>query len=109
MVKPLLNADRERNELSSYRQLYTISFLSKVLETVCLKQLIEHLSKKPPLEKLQLAYRRDHSVETAVTKVYNNLIINETRGKDTILVFLDLSAAFETVDRDMLLLELMTL
>ena len=38
------------------------------------------------LPKLQSAYRRNHSVETAVTKVYNDVIINKSQGKDTILV-----------------------
>ena len=69
VVKPLLKAGKDRDELSSYRPLYNTSFLSKVLETACLKQLNEHLSKMPALQKLQSAYRRNHSVETAVTKV----------------------------------------
>ena len=43
-------------------------------------------------------YRRIHSVETAVTKVYDDLIYKKSQGKDTILVSLDLSAAFDTVD-----------
>ena len=54
------------------------------------------------LQKLQSAYRRNNSVETGVTKVYNDLIINKSRGEDTILVMLDLSAAFDTVDQDTL-------
>ena len=39
VVKPLLKAGKDRDEFSSYRPLYNASFLSKVLETACLKQL----------------------------------------------------------------------
>ena len=52
VVKPLLKACIGKDNLSSYRPLYNISFLSKVLETACLKQLNEHLSKIPALQKL---------------------------------------------------------
>ena len=54
----------------------------------------------PALQKMQSAYRRNHSVETAVTKVFSDLIIDKSQGKDTILILLDLSAAFDTVDQD---------
>ena len=48
-------------------------------------------------------------METAFTKVYNDLIINKSRSKDTLLVMLDLSAAFDTVDQDILLNDLFAL
>ena len=66
------------------------SFLSKVIESACLKQFNTHLNKVSALQKLQLAVR----------KVYNDLIINESRGKDTILVLLDLSPNFDTIDQN---------
>ena len=97
-----MKAGMDRDELWSYRPLYNTSFLSKVLETKCLKQLNDHLSKMFALQKMQSAYRQNHSVEAAVTKVYNDLII-------TILVLLDLSAAFDTLDQDIHLNELFAL
>ena len=103
VVMPLLKSGKDRDEISSYRPLYNTLFLSKVLETAWLKQLNEHLSKMPALQKLQSAYRRNHSVGTAVKKVYKN------RGKDTMLVLLDLSVAFDTVDHDILLSDLFAL
>ena len=44
VVKPLLKAGKDRDEFSSYRPLYNTSFLSKVLEPACLKELTELLS-----------------------------------------------------------------
>ena len=53
--KPLLKAGKDKDELSSYRPLYNTSFPSKVLETACLKQLIEHLIKMPALKKTTIS------------------------------------------------------
>ena len=54
----------------------------------------------------QSAYRRFHSTETAVTTVYNDLLLAADSGQVSALCLLDLTAAFDTVDHDLLLLRL---
>ena len=49
------------------------------------------------------AYRSRHSTETALLKVQNDILLNMDRQKVSLLVFLDLSAAFATVDHQVLL------
>src|SRR5208282_2011416 len=51
----------------------------------------------------QSAYRPFHSTETAVLRVLSDLLLNVDRGEVGALVLLDLSAAFDTVDHDILL------
>jgi len=56
----------------------------------------------------QSAYRQFHSTETAVCIVHNDLVRSIDRGHVMALVMLDLSAAFDTVDHEVLL-EILTL
>ena len=57
---------------------------------------------------LQSAYRKGHSTETALLKVQNDILMNMNRQHVTLLVLLDLSAAFDTVDHNILLTHLKT-
>ena len=52
---------------------------------------------------LQSAYRAKHATETAILKLNNDIIGGMDEGKCTILALLDLSAAFDTVDHNILL------
>ena len=52
---------------------------------------------------LQSDYRQHHSKETALLKVKNDILMNMLNQKVTLLVLLDLSAAFDTVDNRILL------
>ena len=54
-------------------------------------------------EPLQSAYRKFHSTETALLKVQNDIMESLDQGSMSVLVMLDLSAAFDTIDHQTLL------
>ena len=48
----------------------------------------------------QSAYKAGHSCETALLRVYNDIVITIGKGNGSFLVLLDLSAASDTIDHD---------
>ena len=80
-----------------------LSFLSKVLERIVLFQLNKHLNHNNLLSPLQSAYRPNHSTETALLRIVNDLLTSVDNNKICILTLLGLSAAFDTVDHRILL------
>ena len=69
-------------------------------------RLNEHLIYNSLLDPLQSAYRDKHSTETALIKVQNDILSALDVGSSAILLILDLSAAFDTIDHDILLSQL---
>ena len=74
-----------------------------------MQRIEEHIERFSLQDPLQSAYRQNHSTETAIIKLCNDVITSLDRGQCTVLASLDLSAAFDTVDHDILLQRLYTL
>ena len=104
IVRPLLKkSSLDQNILKNYRPVSNLPFLSKILEKVVLHQLKAHLVSNSLQEKFQSAYKCKHSTETALLKVTSDCLIAADRGKVSVLALLDLSAAFDTLDHDILI------
>ena len=88
---------------SSYRPISNLSFLSKILEKIVYSRIESHLSANNLLSPSQSAYRKHHSTETSLLKVTNDILLSLDEGKSVLLVTLDVSAAFDTVNHSMLL------
>ena len=103
VITPLLKKPGLDPILKNYRPVSNLAFLSKVLERVVAVQLRKHLDANNLCDPFQSAYRAGHSTETALLSVHNDLLCTLDRGDLAVLVLLDLSAAFDTVDHTILL------
>ena len=79
-----------------------LSFLSKILEKVVLRQLSNHLLTNNLFFSHQSAHRAGHSTETAFLKIVNDLSALD-EDKVSPLSLFDQSAAFDTIDHSILL------
>ena len=95
------------DDLNSYRSISNLSFISKMIKRVVAVRFNEHCDAHKLLPVCQSAYSACHSTETAVTIVHNNIVWNiDQKDCDSILVLLDLSAAFDKVDHVLLFADL---
>ena len=91
------------NVLNHYRPISNLPFLSKVLERAVALQLHSYLTSNDLYPRLQSAYRKNHSTETALLRVQNDLLRAIDNGSEALLILLDFSAAFDTIDHDICL------
>ena len=105
LITPLLKKpDLDSADPRSYRPISNLSVVSKLLERIVFRQLYSYLSMADLLPSLQSAYRTHHSTETAVLKeVLTDILYAVDDGDLSVLALLNLSAAFDTVDHDILL------
>lgn len=88
---------------ASYRPISNLHTLSKLLERLFLARLQPHLASTGRMDPCQSAYRSRCSTETALLKVVSDLYDGMDNGRVSVLVTLDISAAFDTIDTSILL------
>ena len=87
--------------LLNYRPVSNISQLSKTLENVVANQLMVNANNISDM--YQSAYRKHHYTETALQCITNDIKLAMESKKGTILVMVDLSSAFDTIDHSIFL------
>ena len=103
LVRPLLKKVGLKLIHSNYRPDSKLPFLSKCLEQCTLTQFNDHCRKCNLMPDYQFAYRENYNCETALIKIVDDILWSMEKGKVTALMALDLSAAFNTVDHEVLL------
>jgi len=102
VVVPLLKKDGLDLIPKNFRPVSNLQYISKLVEKAVVYQLFHHMDDNFPLPSCQSAYRTGHSTETALIKVQSDILVNMDNQKLTQLIMIDLSAAFDTVDHQLL-------
>ena len=104
VVTPLIKkASLPVEDLKNYCPVSGLSFISKLVERVVAKQLVDHIHGHGLDNSYQSAYKSGHSTETALLSIKNYIHLSLSWAEATALVLLGLSAAFDTIDHSTLL------
>ena len=104
VITPILKkAGLDPEALKNYRPVCNIQYLSKLIERAVIIQSNHHMDSIGGHVSYQSGYKPQHSCETLLLRVTNDILVNSDEGKCTIKVLLDLSSAFDTVDHPGLL------
>lgn len=103
-LTPLIKGQSlDNNNLKNYRPISNLTFVGKLIERVVLSRLNDHLKANNLNINHQSGYKKDHSTETLLIRIVDDLLIASSEDKATVVMLLDLSAAFDTVDHQKLI------
>ncbi|KAK3530027.1 hypothetical protein QTP86_009918 [Hemibagrus guttatus] len=105
LKKPALDP----SDISNYRPVSLLSFLSKILERIVCNQLSDYLMQNNLHDPNQSGFKAAHFTETALLAVTEKLHAARSAKLSSVLILLDLSAAFDTVNHKTLLSTLTSL
>ena len=103
LIPLLKNISLDQEMFNNFRPISNLVYISKLIEKVIASRLHSHMTNNNLYEELQSSYRKFHSTETALTCVHDDILRAIDDNKSVLLIMLDLSAAFDTVDHDVLL------
>ena len=103
LVRPIIKKCTLDPEIfKNYGPVSNLHYISKLIEKVVADQIDLHLENNDMLDPYQSGYRKHHSTETAMLNITNDMLQMKDYNQSTALVSIDLSAAFDLVDHDIL-------
>lgn len=97
---------RRTRQCEEYRPINMVPTYEKLLETVANNQMREYVEQERLLTNFQAGFRRKHSCESALQTVISRWKSALSEGRVVGVVFIDFRRAFETINRELLILKL---
>ena len=90
----------------NYRPVSNLQYVSKLTEKAVFEQIHTHMTTHSLYHEFQSSYCINHSTEMALVRVTNDILMKMNTQEVTLLIMLDLSIAFDTVNHNILLTRL---
>ena len=104
-VTPLFKSKDWTNK-TNYRPISLLLTISKILKKIMYKRTYSFMHHNCSIYHSQYGFRRNHSCELAACELLGEIIKGQENKKHTLVVYLDLSKAFDTLDHGILLKKL---
>ena len=102
-IFPISKQDKPKHLISSFRPLNNLACIEKIVEHYIKEKLEEYFEHNNLLHIEHHGGRGSHSTLTALTKINNYIYLNGEKGFSNAIVTTDLTAAYDTIDHDILL------
>ena len=103
IIKSLLKTLGLKLINKNYRPVSNLHFISKLVEKCMLDQLLAHCNNNNLLPNFQSAYHQYYSTKTSLINITNDILWGMENQEVTMMLILNLIAAFDTMDHSILL------
>ena len=103
VVTPLLKKPGLELTYKNYRPVFNLSFMSKLTERAVSGQIEAFMEANDLQQLLQSAYHPNGSTETALIKIFDDILLSMDDKRAVLLALVDLSAAYDTVDHKIMI------
>ena len=105
IIKPIPKND-DPSAASDFRPISLLPAISKIIEHLAFSQMCNFFKGDKDLDKLQSAYKKFHSTNTALLNISDDIYQSMDKSQITILILLDYSKAFDCANHRLILAKL---
>ena len=99
IIDPLIkNTGLDNEKYNNFRPVHNLEFFSKLIERTATIQLEDHVERNSLNNVTAFRYKKHCNTEGLLLQLTNEVLNGFEENKCTIVLFLDLSAAFDTID-----------
>lgn len=109
IVKPIVKANKDKNDLNSYRPISLTCTCSKIMEKMIFERLSWYLEKNNLLNQNQSGFRKKMSTSDPIIRLQHEASFAVESGNITVAILIDFTRAFDLLWVDGLLLKMMKL
>ena len=106
LIKPMFKSGKPRNDIKSYRPITLTSVVGKLAGRLVYDRLMHWLTENSALSPIQAGFRRGRNTCEQITILVDAMANNHTKGRRSVFLSFDFTAAFDRINHRILLSKL---